>query len=437
MKKSMIAGCIGLAMLLAFAPKLTGFAATAYPADWEASAEDNAPCCYMSSDAHSGNYAFAHGLDKGYIAATYQEVTGLPAGNYTLTGYVKSSGGQKNCWLSIKDYGAGERRANITFSDEWTQIKLENIQVYSGKAVLSLWTETDKAAWALIDDIELTGPDGKNYVKNGGFETINKASASIDAEVNGKPDTVPPTGAVTKYFDKWTIYAEPTADVAYTVKGGHSGQYSGVHYCKTASYAVSTAQLLAGLPEGKYGGSVWVKNSGGQRSATLVINIDGKKYNKDLPVTDQWVKVELNDIPVSGGTLEISVWSESPAGCWIKYDDMSVYNMSNPERNLLPNGGFETLGTPPEETSSNTGAEGAGGDNKTEIPDDSEEPGGMEFNDPEDDPTLDIQAPEEAEKSGVDVLLVVGICVIAVCFVLSVVTFVLVLRRKSTRHTKE
>ena len=432
MIKSLILGCVSFLAALVCVPAFTSLAATAYPAKWDISAEDNAPCWYLSSDAHTGKYSFAHAMDKKFTVATWQEVQNIPNQTYTVSAYVKSSGGQENCWVSVKDYGGKEQQLHITFSDEWTQISLSDIVVTKGKATISLWTESKNAAWALVDDITFTDASGKNYIVNGGFEEISKESVALDA----KPDKAPPTKVVTRFFEKWTIYAEPTADVAFTTTGGHTGKYCGAHYSKNAKYAVSTAQLLAGLPNGKYGGSVWVKNSGGQTSATLVLTVTDpstgkqKKYNKDLPVTDKWTKVEQNDIEVTGGTLEISVWSDSPAGCWIKFDDMAVYNMSNTGKNLLPNSGFETLGTAPEiESEANTGAEGAAGNDKVQEKKDSSEEGGMELNE-DDGSEYDVPVKEAGPAFQVDIVLVSAVGVILLCFAASIVTLILVLKQK-------
>lgn len=417
MKKMFAFVLIGLLLILA----LPVSAAQLKPAHW--TTEGGAEGVYLSSDAHSGTYSLAHAGASRYNYATYQEVS-VPNGTYTLSGFVKSSGGQSGCWIAVSQYGGSELRANITAAEDWKQVQLENISVTAGKAVITVWSNTAVQSWLLVDDMQLVGENGNNLLTNGDFETVGTVQ-----EVEDQPqDTTPPEEAVKnvagKFFSKWQIYASPSADVAYMVPGGHEGAYCGVHYFETTDYTASTCQLLAGLPSGSYGVTVWAKSSGGQKAAQLVVKAGGKNYVAGIPATDAWTQVSVMDVPVTEGTLEVSVWSEAEAGQWVMYDDFAAFSMEDPSVNLMSNPGFETLGTSPlEQDASNIGAEGAGGeDAQEELPTIPQ----LELN--EEEETDDSSAGNQ-KKLDIDWLFVGSVAIIVVCTAMSLITTILLLKK--------
>lgn len=336
-------------------------AAQLSPAKWVTESDTDTSGVYLSSDAYAGKYALAHGGTDRYSYATWQEVS-VPNGTYTLTGYTKSSGGQSGCWLAVSQHGGDEQRAHIAASDAWRQVKIDQIQVTAGKAVITVWSNTAVQAWVLVDNVQLLNEKGENVLPNGDFETVGSVTQVEDAPQDATPGAEAVKNVAGKFFSKWTIYASPSADVAYMVAGGHSGEYCGVHYFETTDYTSSTCQLLAGLPSGSYGVTAWVKSSGGQKAAQLVVKAGGKNYVANIPATDSWTQVSVMDVPVSEGTLEVSIWSEAKSGQWVMYDDLAAFVMEDPSVNLMSNPGFETLGVSPLEQEGNVGADGAGGD---------------------------------------------------------------------------
>ena len=391
------------------------------PAQWVTETDSDSSGVYLSSDAHGGTYSLAHAGKDRYSYATWQDVA-VPNGTYTLTGYAKSSGGQSGCWLAVSQYGGDELRANITESADWQQVKLENIQVTAGKAVITVWSNTAVQAWLLVDDVQLINENGENVLPNGDFETVGAVTQVEDAPQDTTPGAEAVKNVAGKFFSKWTIYASPSADVAYMVPGGHSGEYCGVHYFETTEYTSSTCQLLAGLPNGSYGVTAWVKSSGGQKAAQLVVKAGGKNYVSNIPATDAWTQISVLDVPVSEGTLEVSIWSEAQPGQWVMYDDLAAFFMEDPSENLLSNPGFETLGQSPLEQQENVGAEGAGGDEDPQelvtIPQ-------LELN--EDEEGEDAAEPEK--KLNIDWLFVGSIAVIVLCTAFSLVNTVVLIKK--------
>ena len=396
-------------------------AAQLAPAEWVTETDADASGVYLSSEAYAGKYSLAHSGTDRYSYATWQEVS-VPNGTYTLTGYTKSSGGQSGCWLAVSHHGGDEQRAHISASDSWRQVKLDNIQVTAGKAVITVWSNTAVQAWVLVDNVQLLNEKGENVLPNGDFETVGAVTQVEENTQDNTPGAEAVKNVAGKFFSKWTIYATPSADVAYMVPGGHSGEYCGVHYFTTTEYTSSTCQLLAGLPSGNYGVTAWVKSSGGQKAAQLVVKAGGKNYVANIPATDSWTQVSVMDVPVSEGTLEVAIWSEAQPGQWVMYDDLAAFTMEDPSVNLMSNPGFEVLGVSPVDENGNAGADGAGGDApQQEL---------------ETLPQLEMNEEEEMEDSvsgkkklDVDWLFVGSIGIIVLCTAVCFVNTVLLLRK--------
>jgi len=433
MKKISLICCICIMLSVLIVPQVSAASDTLLPDAWTVSTEKD--CCYLSSDVHGGNYALAVGFEDAFNCSVYQDLKELPNGTYTLKGYAKSSGGQKTCWVAVKNHGSGEKRAVIELSDEWKEIST-TVEVTSGKALISVYCVTDVKAWALVDNLTFTDSNGKNYLANGDFETVSETAVPIGAE----PDKVAPTKVASYDFSKWKLYTNASNEVAYMIEGGRSGKYCGAHY-GIVSYTASTFQELSGLPKGTYNVEVYVKSSGGQNSTVLVVNADGKKRSQTIPVTGEWTKVLIKDVTVNKGVLDYSVYSDSPGGCWIKYDDFNVYEQSNPNKNLAMNGGFEVFDVKTEETDDGTGAGdmGAAGDVPSgEITSSEDSGGGMQQNEEEEFDFGDVELNVE-EDSNPNVVLIIGICVIALCGLASVATLVILLlqTKKNTKVQKE
>ena len=421
MKKISLIFCICILLSMIFVPQVSAATDTLLPEDWTVSTQTN--CCYLSTDAFGGKYALTVGYSEAFTCSVYQDLKEIPNGSYTLKAQVKSSGGQKTCWVSVKNHGAGEQRATIELNNEWKEISL-TLEVTTGRALISIYNVSDVKAWMLIDDLVLVGADGKNFLKNSDFETVSETAVPVGAE----PDKVVPSKVASFDFHKWKLYTNATNDVAYMIEGGRTGKYCGVHY-GIVDYTASTFQELSGLPNGTYDVEVYIKSSGGQNATTFVVNADGKKYNKTIPVIGEWTKVEVKNVKVTKGVLDYSVYSDSPGGCWLKYDDFAVFEQSAPNKNLVMNGSFETFGTVTEEPNDGTGAGdlGAAGDVvESEEETTSDEGVGMQQNEEEEFDFGELEL-ETEKSSNTNVILVIGIIVIAVCGLLSIATFVILL----------
>ena len=85
---------------------------------------------------------------------TYQTVTVLEDGTYSLTAYF--CGGESNAaYLFARDFGGTEMRADIPVIDygNWTPITIDNIQVTNGMMTIGVYTSG--SVWLSMDSVRL------------------------------------------------------------------------------------------------------------------------------------------------------------------------------------------------------------------------------------------------------------------------------------------
>jgi len=106
------------------------------------------------SGGHTGNFAGHLSYSAGaYQASMYQNLSGLPNGTYTLTFWVKSSGGQATAQVYVKNFGSAEMDAVVnTALSSWTQRSITGVHVSNGQAQIGVYTVASANQWIDIDD---------------------------------------------------------------------------------------------------------------------------------------------------------------------------------------------------------------------------------------------------------------------------------------------
>jgi|GEM_PF-1497251 len=116
------------------------------PAGWTTTSGTNL------SGGHTGNWSWqlqgSSSLD--------QPLTGLPNGTYSLSAWVKSSGGQSVAQLYAKGFGATDKTASLsTAMSAWTQISITSIAVSNGTCHIGVSTTGSSGQTVTVDDFLL------------------------------------------------------------------------------------------------------------------------------------------------------------------------------------------------------------------------------------------------------------------------------------------
>jgi hypothetical protein len=104
--------------------------------------------------AYAGSFNLAHYATTPYEVSTYQTVTGLPDGLYTLQAWTKSSGGQTTAVLGVRNYGGAEVRQPVPSTTSWQLTTLPNVHVTNGQADISIYSVAGASQWLNADNVQ-------------------------------------------------------------------------------------------------------------------------------------------------------------------------------------------------------------------------------------------------------------------------------------------
>ncbi|MDX3116086.1 family 43 glycosylhydrolase [Streptomyces scabiei] len=113
-----------------------------------------------SSGGNTGRWAMTQYRTSAYTAVMYQDIS-LPNGTYTLSAWVKSSGGQKTAKIFAKNFGASEMNRSISQSiGSWTKISISGIDVTNGSIQVGVSSDANAGNRVNVDDFSLVQTGG-------------------------------------------------------------------------------------------------------------------------------------------------------------------------------------------------------------------------------------------------------------------------------------
>lgn len=113
-------------------------------------------------------------------ATVKQIVEYIPNGKYTLSAYVKSSGGQENASLTINSGDISKIR-HIMATDQWTKISIENIEVANNQATIEIRSDAGVSQWLLIDQVEFCEQKSDDWANLGHYKEANMKLGAASA----------------------------------------------------------------------------------------------------------------------------------------------------------------------------------------------------------------------------------------------------------------
>ncbi len=136
----------------------TGSAATATPTGWSTySAAGQNSASYTEAGGHGGSYRLTHWSASAYKVQTYQYLSGLTNGTYTLTAWVRSGGGQNSAYLALSNCGSAEQRTDLPPTPNGAWIRLvTSIAVTDNQCTISINSDANAGNWLNVDDLSFT-----------------------------------------------------------------------------------------------------------------------------------------------------------------------------------------------------------------------------------------------------------------------------------------
>lgn len=106
-------------------------------------------------ESHTGNFCMEQRYATDYTATMSQDIT-LPNGTYTLSAWVKSSGGQNSAVLAAKNFGGTDLTHSLADAiTDWTLVTIPGIVVTNGTCQVAIISDAHANNWVEVDDISL------------------------------------------------------------------------------------------------------------------------------------------------------------------------------------------------------------------------------------------------------------------------------------------
>jgi RHS repeat-associated protein len=295
--------------------------ASASPYGWSvtpgAGTDANASYNEAYGGGHTGAYHGSHYRPNPYEVYTYQTLTGLAPGTYTLRAWVRSTDGQSKSVLRARFYGGTAREVGVPAGvTDWVRVEIPNLVVTTGQCQVGVYSKAAAGQSLHFDDIALTRQDGPAPPPT--TQSITLANPGFEAD--GQTSYAP---------QGWQVRVGGTtataASYAEAYGGAYKGNFHGTHY-RPDAYEVYTYQTLTGLMAGTYTLRAWLRSSDGQSQSVLRGSADGGAVQQmGLPAgASEWTLVTLPNLVVTKGQLEVGVYSNAAAGQVLYFDDFTL-----------------------------------------------------------------------------------------------------------------
>lgn len=178
-----------------------------------------------------------------------------------------------------------------------------------------LWSSPVLAAGPHTLKVRVTGQ--KNANSTGTYVTADRVDV-----MNGGLNLLGNAG-FEKGLDDWSVVSSAASQSFVSNATPNSGTSHLVH-SSANPYWVATFQTLSGLSNGLYTVKAWVRGSGGHQ--LYVKNYGGAQLSLDLPASNTYTQVVINNVNVTNGSAEVGFWTYDTVGNgWLNVDDVTFY----------------------------------------------------------------------------------------------------------------
>ena len=252
-----------------------------------------------------------------------QKMPGADAdyGHVTQTGFFYTVRGTKQeTVIYCGDRWAGFAGNGNGFN-QWCPVSFVNNKPYFNS--LSQWhLDAETGEWWVGQD--------NNYVKNFSFDAdrvnIPSANKPSQAYLRGWTTTVMKGNKVViGDANSPVLNGKNSKDDRAKVMGNFCMNISDKTDFKRKVSQVIKSTTDVPLPDGSYALSCYVKNSAAFSELYMYAKVGPDTMRIDLPqAVSAWTKVELNDVAITGGQVEVGFFAQGAANAWCRIDDVSL-----------------------------------------------------------------------------------------------------------------
>lgn len=302
-----------------------------HPTAWTLDGAMSGKWVETTASADGDNYIVSAWSDSAFTAGLYQQVTGLAAGQYTLSVQTQCGGGNRNSLFLYADSAAETARKtqDISESSAWSTTSLTFTVGEDGKAGIGVWLDAEANYWLNLDAVTLTlasttpeNPDGS--VANGSFESGTWAGSIYTPDAWILSGSM--AGAYAEDAKEGTCILQAWSDSAYTARAEQTvtGLEPGYYYL--TAYAVKGAGDIGSDDQPVC--YLYGSGSGQKSTAMTMIPRRGVEEHKN-----DWTPITVRGIEVgSDGKATIGVYTEGNPGNWLKLDNVVLTRETNQSR---------------------------------------------------------------------------------------------------------
>lgn len=260
---------------------------------------------FASSDLHGWNSSHAYLQSSTSILGPYSTETVMGGtdrdfSHVSQTGFFFRVDGSKDTTVVF----AGDRWSDFAGNglgyNQWVPLSFDGTAPSMNS--LSEWTlDASTGSWAV--------GEGNNWILNPSFEADRVSQAALAG---------------------WTDSTNRTAFPGGNIAGGHTGRWA-LNFYDAQAYVGKKSQVIAGLPNGTYALSAWVRSSGGQKSCAVYARTSegGLRELSAASAISDWKQLSTRGILVTDGRIEVGVRTDANAGNWARVDDIELVRQTS------------------------------------------------------------------------------------------------------------
>lgn len=130
---------------------------TQTPSGWTTWSDhaDEADYVEETGGSKDGQYHLAHYSEEAYRVTTYQNLTNLENGVYTISAWVRCSGGETTVQMEVNNFGGGSFVKAIPQADQWTQVYISDVNVTNTQCTVGFYSYAAAGQWLAVDKVEI------------------------------------------------------------------------------------------------------------------------------------------------------------------------------------------------------------------------------------------------------------------------------------------
>ncbi|MBR7830775.1 glycosyl hydrolase 53 family protein [Actinospica sp. MGRD01-02] len=149
---------------------------TSTPTGWTASGTTSAS--YTESGGHSGSYRLTHYSSSAYTVDTYQEITNITPGYYTLGVWVRTDDTGGSNYVTMSSCGSSTPKTYVPVDEDGDWLHIVTYTYVSGNTCyIDFHSASAAGAWTNYDDVTFTAGSAPIAVRGGDVSSLDRGEA--------------------------------------------------------------------------------------------------------------------------------------------------------------------------------------------------------------------------------------------------------------------